>query len=57
MLTGGLTVTGHFDDPASADCRGRPIVDEAGNAPITDEQMIQWCRGTFIVTRIWNPSG
>jgi hypothetical protein len=56
-LGGGAWVTGHFDDPASADCRGRPAVDEGGNPPITDPQMIEWCRGTFIVTRIWNPSG
>jgi hypothetical protein len=44
---GGAVVTGHFDDPASADCR-RP----AGNEwpEITDEQVIQWCRGAFIVT-------
>ncbi len=57
LLQGGLSVTGHFDDPASADCRGRPAVDEGGWPEITDEQMVEWCRGTFIVTRIWNPSG
>jgi len=56
MLGGGLSVTGHFDDPASADCRGRPV-DDAGNGPFTDAQSIEWCRQTFIVTRIWNPAG
>ena len=47
--TGGVMVTGHFDDPASADCR-RPAGEEWPE--ITDEQVIMWCRGTFIVTAI-----
>lgn len=46
---GGAMVIGHFDDPASADCR-RPAGEEWPE--ITDEQVIQWCRGTFIVTSI-----
>ena len=49
VMGGGVMVTGHFDDPASADCR-RPAGDEWPE--ITDEQVIQWCRGTFIVTSI-----
>jgi hypothetical protein len=44
---GGAVVTGHFDDPASADCR-RP---ESVEWPeITDEQAMMLCRGRFIVT-------
>jgi hypothetical protein len=46
---GSVLVTGHYDDPASTDCR-RPAGDEWPE--ITDEQVMQWCRGTFIVTSI-----
>jgi hypothetical protein len=49
LLGGGALVTGHFDDPASAECR-RPAGDEWPE--ITDEQVVEWCRGTFIVTSI-----
>jgi hypothetical protein len=47
VATGGALVTGHFDDPTSADCR-RPAGDEWPE--ITDDQVIMWCRGTFVVT-------
>ncbi len=48
-LTGGASITGHFDDPASAECRA-----PAGNEwpDVTDADAIQLCRGMFIVTAV-----
>jgi len=49
LEAGRASITGHFDDPASAQCR-RP----AGNdwIDVTDEDAILLCRGMFIVTSI-----
>jgi hypothetical protein len=49
LRAGGASITGHFDDPASAQCR-RP----AGNdwLDVTDEDAILLCGGMFIVTSV-----
>jgi hypothetical protein len=43
-------VSGHFDDPASAECR---IPEGVGPAEgYTDEEVVEFCRGAFIVTEV-----
>jgi hypothetical protein len=46
-----VSVTGHFDDPASATCRATPGYD-GGDGPATDAEAIAICRGHFVITEI-----
>lgn len=51
VVTGFVAqVSGHFDDPASAECRSPEGVrpDEG----YTDEEVVEFCRGAFIVTDV-----
>jgi hypothetical protein len=45
-----VRVEGHFDDPASAECRRPTSVSDFPD--ITDDQAIESCRGRFIVTSL-----
>jgi hypothetical protein len=43
-------VSGHFDDPASAECRSPEGVGPGEG--YTDEEVVEFCRGAFIVTDV-----
>jgi hypothetical protein len=46
-----VSVTGHYDDAASATCRATPGYN-GSDGPATDAQAIAICRGHFVVTMI-----
>jgi hypothetical protein len=51
-----VELTGHFDDPASAQCRWMPDI-HSGQAPYSAQSVINSCRQQFVVTRIRVVSG
>ncbi len=49
-VSGGVQITGHFDDPASADCRAPANEMDGLSLGMTDASAILFCRSRFIVT-------